>query len=168
MGVQLEAVGLWAWGVLGRGTGCQAEQNESKCLHGHSAKSTGLHCTALHSRGRPAAVQCADTVCEWVSEGASGTPWAPLWDQRSLLNQQRSCRHHWHRIKDFHYHTQHSRSTDINKISPNIFSITNKGHIIFITTIITQILCFSFYDIIWKSNFLKAVVNLIHHTKIDM
>jgi len=61
VGVQLEAVGLWAGRVLGRGTGCQAEQNESKCLHGHSAKSTGLHCTALHSPGRPAAVQCADT-----------------------------------------------------------------------------------------------------------
>ena len=56
VGVQLEAVGLRAGRVLGRGTGCQAEQNESKCLHGHSAKSTGLHCTALHSRGRPAAV----------------------------------------------------------------------------------------------------------------
>ena len=47
VGVELEAVGLWAGGVLGRGAGSQAEENESKCLHGHSAKSTGLLCTAL-------------------------------------------------------------------------------------------------------------------------
>ena len=47
VGVELEAVGLWAGGVLGRGAGSQAEENESKCLHGHRAKSTGLHCTAL-------------------------------------------------------------------------------------------------------------------------
>ena len=57
VGVQLEAVGLWAGGVLGRGAGSQAEENESKCLHGDSAKSTGLHCTALHSGGG-AAAQC--------------------------------------------------------------------------------------------------------------
>ena len=56
VGVQLEAVGFWAGGVLGRGAGSEAEENESKCLHGHSAKSTGLLCTALHSRGRPGAV----------------------------------------------------------------------------------------------------------------
>ena len=59
VGVELEAVGLWAGGVLGRGAGSQAEENESKCLHGHSAKSTGLHCTALLSRGRAATVQCS-------------------------------------------------------------------------------------------------------------
>ena len=50
VGVELEAVGLWAGGVLGRGAGGQAE--ESKCLHGHSGKSTGLHCTA------PGRLQC--------------------------------------------------------------------------------------------------------------
>ena len=50
VGVKLEPVGFWAWWVLG-GCAAQAEENESKCLHGDSAKSTGLHCTALHSGG---------------------------------------------------------------------------------------------------------------------
>ena len=58
VGVQLEAVGLWAGRVLGRGTGCQAEQNESKCLHGHSAKSTGLQCTVHCTQVVVGPLQC--------------------------------------------------------------------------------------------------------------